>query len=74
MDGVATLVSDYLKENTTKVGEGKEGDEYTIIQLDHLKVPIRDLLETKEYILLNNLDLVEGGPWTWDRSIDLMTE
>ena len=26
---------------------------------------IRDLMETKEFILLNNLDIVEGGPWTW---------
>ena len=26
---------------------------------------VRDLLEQEEYILLNNLDLIEGGPWTW---------
>ena len=29
---------------------------------------VRDLLETEDYILLNNLNIVEGvdaGPWTW---------
>ena len=26
---------------------------------------LRDLLEREEYILLNNLPIVEGGPWTW---------
>ena len=26
---------------------------------------IRDLLKTNQYILLNNLNLVEGGPWTF---------
>lgn len=26
---------------------------------------IRSLLKTKRYILINNLDLVQGGPWTW---------
>jgi hypothetical protein len=133
--GVATLVSNKLKQNTTKVGEGKSGDEYNIVRLDHVQPPlniinyygaqesrsanedilkswcrlrkdmgdidrrgeaclligdlnravgsgnwgvegnkdtisyggqlVRDLLETEDYTLLNNLDLVEGGPWTW---------
>ena len=30
---------------------------------------IRDMLKEGNYKLLNSLDLVEGGPWTWfDRS------
>jgi hypothetical protein len=139
MGVVATLVIDHLKQNPTKVGEGKEKDEYIIIRFDHVKPPIniinwygqqesrtdkedilqswsrlknelnsienrgegclligdmnravgdgkwgvqgnkpnvsyggrlmRDLLESEEYILLNNLSLVEGvdnGPWTMD--------
>jgi hypothetical protein len=135
MGGVATLVSNDLKQNTTKVGEGTLDDEYNIVRLDHVKPPVnvinyygeqesrtpnddilkswyrlvkeikdiegrgeaflligdfnravgggkwgiegnkckvsfggqlvRDLLENEGYILLNSLDLVEGGPWTW---------
>ena len=26
---------------------------------------IRDLIDSEEYVILNNLDLSEGGPWTW---------
>ena len=26
---------------------------------------IRELLETKEYFMLNALEVAEGGPWTW---------
>ena len=26
---------------------------------------IRNLLKTERYIMINNLDLVQGGPWTW---------
>ena len=26
---------------------------------------IRNLLKTEMYILINNLDIVQGGPWTW---------
>ena len=40
MGGVATLVRDNLKEATTKVGEGKENDEYIITRFDHVKPPI----------------------------------
>ena len=32
--GVATVVSNYLKPNTTKVTEGREGDEYIITRFD----------------------------------------
>ena len=135
MGGIATLVSNNLKQNTTKVGEGIDKDEYNIVRLDHVNPPlnivnfygeqesrtpnddilnswyrltkdlkeiegrgeafllvgdfnravgddewgikgnkskvsfggqlVRDMLETEGYILLNNLDIVEGGPWTW---------
>ena len=33
--GVATVVANYLKPNTVKVGEGTEGDEYIITRFDH---------------------------------------
>ena len=133
--GVATVVAEYLKPNTTKVTEGREGDEYIITRID-VTVPainivniygsqegrtekdeiekswlrlmedikqiedrnedvliigdlnravgigahgvrgnkikisqggklIRDLIKTDRYVLINNLDLVVGGPWTW---------
>ena len=26
---------------------------------------IREMLKNEEYVLLNSLSLVEGGPWTW---------
>ena len=135
MGGIATLVANSHKQNTTKVGEGFNNDEYIIVRLDHVNPPlniinwygeqesrnsnedillswcrlrkdmeaiedrgeatiligdmnraagddkwgitgnktnisyggklIRNLLETEDYILLNNLDIVEGGPWTW---------
>ena len=26
---------------------------------------IRNLIEEGQYILINNLDIVQGGPWTW---------
>ena len=40
MGGVASMVSNDLKQYTTKVGEGKDGDEYNIVRLDHIKPPI----------------------------------
>ena len=27
---------------------------------------VRELLATEDYILINNTDLAEGGPWTWE--------
>jgi hypothetical protein len=41
---------------------GVKGNKQTISYGGKL---VRDLLENEEYILLNNLDIVEGGPWTW---------
>ena len=133
--GVATVVAEYLKPNTTKVTEGREGDEYIITRID-ITAPalnviniygsqegrvekdevekswlrlledindiedrnedviniwdlnravgsdafgvkanksqvsyggelIRNLLKTERYVLINNLDMVQRGPWTW---------
>ena len=31
---------------------------------------IRELLQTDEFVLLNGLNLAEGGPWTWVRRGD----
>ena len=41
--GVATVVANYLKANTVKVAEGKEGDEYIITRLDNT-VPAINLI------------------------------
>ena len=35
--GIATLVASYLQQNTVKVGEGREGDEYMIVRFDHVQ-------------------------------------
>ena len=26
---------------------------------------VRDLIYSEEFVIVNNLDLAEGGPWTW---------
>ena len=31
---------------------------------------VRELLEDQEYTLVNGLDLVQGGPWTWESAAD----
>ena len=133
--GVATVVANYLKQNASKVAEGREGDEYIITRID-ITIPainvvniygsqegrvdkdevekswlrlledvkdiedrdedviiigdlnravgggewgvkgnkekvlpggqlVRNLIMTERYILINNLDIVKGGPWTW---------
>ena len=41
--GVATVVANYLKPNTVKVAEGKEGDEYVITRFDNT-VPAINLI------------------------------
>ena len=35
-EGGATIVADYLRPDTLKVGEGSEGDEYVIVRLGHV--------------------------------------
>ena len=37
---ITTLISNSLSDNTTKVGEGSDGDEYNIFRLDHIKPPL----------------------------------
>ena len=134
--GVATVIADYLKDETTRVADGREGDEYIITRLnvtdpainlvniygaqegrvskDEIEKSwlrlledvkeiedrneniliigdlnravgsgpwgvrgnkdkitpggelIRNLIKTERYVLVNSLDLVEGGPWTWE--------
>jgi hypothetical protein len=34
--GVANVIANHLKQNTVKVAEGREGDEYIITRLDHV--------------------------------------
>ena len=133
--GVATLISKQLQASTIKAGEGRQGDEYIITRLSHVRPAlnivniygenenraghmkileswirlkedlaeingrgehilifgdmnrqigadefgvkgnkgnistggqlIRELLKTKEFVLLNNLPLTTGGPFTW---------
>ena len=33
---------------------------------------IRKLIQDRQYILINNLDIVQGGPWTWQDRKDVM--
>ena len=40
MHGIVTMVASYLKPNTVKVAEGKEGDEYLITRYDHIHPPL----------------------------------
>ena len=133
--GVATVIANYLKPNTMKVTEGREGDEYIVTRFDNTTPPInvvniygqqeaktdndeiekswlrlmedvkdienrneavliigdlnraigndeygvqgnksktsfggrliRDLIKNQLYIVINNLDITKGGPWTW---------
>ena len=140
MGGVSTSVTNNLKQNTVKVGEGRDNDEYLITRLDHCDPPlniinmygnqecrarkddilegwarlikdvreiecrgefcllmgdlnrkignddlgikgnddkisfggqlVRQLLEGGEYVQLNNLDIVVGGPYTWQDPAD----
>ena len=47
---------------------GIKGNKDKISPGGHL---IRNLLKTDMYVLINNLDIVQGGPWTWvDRQDD----
>ena len=47
--GVATLVADYLRPDTVKVGEGTEGDEYVIVRLGHV-IPAVNIVNIYEDI------------------------
>ena len=40
MGGVATVVENYLKPNTTKVAEGEGQDEYLVTRLSHVHPPV----------------------------------
>ena len=60
--GEATIL---IGDMNRAVGEGKWGVKGNKTNISYGGKLLRDLLETEEYILLNNLDIVEGGPWTW---------
>ena len=49
------VVSKYLRPNTVKVGEGREGDEYIITRLNHVNIVNiygdQECRSTKEHIL-----------------------
>ena len=47
------------------IGNGEYGIKGNKNLISHGGQLIRDLIQDKRYILINNLDLVEGGPWTW---------
>ena len=36
MHGIVTMVASYLRPNTVRVAEGREGDEYLITRYDHI--------------------------------------
>ena len=47
------------------VGAGKWGVKGNKEHVSYGGQLVRDLPETEDYTLLNSLDMVEGGPWTW---------
>ena len=62
--GVATVVANYLKPNTVKVAEGKEGDEYVITRFDNT-VPAINLINI--YGEQEGRSLVDGIEKRWLR-------
>ena len=56
--GEATIL---IGDMNRAVGEGKWGVKGNKTNISYGGKLLRDLLETEEYILLNNLDIVEGG-------------
>ena len=47
------------------VGNGSYGIRGNTSKVSHGGQFIRDLIKTSMYVLINNLHIVEGGPWTW---------
>ena len=47
------------------IGDGRWGIEGNKSNVSYGGLLMRELLETQEYFLLNNLSMVEGWPWTW---------
>ena len=58
----ALLVGDMNR----KIGNGELGVEGNSGSTSLGGDLIRELLATEDYILVNNTDLAEGGPWTWE--------
>ena len=49
-----------------KIGSGEHGVDGNSEKTSEGGELLRDLLATKDYILVNNTELAEGGPWTWE--------
>ena len=47
------------------VGNGSYGIKGNKSKVSHGGQLIRNMIKSGSYILVNNLDIVEGGPWTW---------
>jgi hypothetical protein len=47
------------------IGSGSYGIRGNKSKVSHGGQFIRDLIKNSLYVLINNLDIVEGGPWTW---------
>ena len=52
------------------IGSGKFGIPNNHPRISYGGRLVRELLEEQEYTLVNGLDLVEGGPWTWESAAD----
>ena len=48
-----------------KIGNDKYGVKNNKSKISHGGHFIRNMIRDEMYILINNLDMVEGGPWTW---------
>ena len=58
--GEVVLISGHFNR---AVGGGKLGVTSSMEKISYGGQLVRDL--TEEYVILNNLDLAEGGSWTW---------
>ena len=53
------------------VGSGEDGIKGNKIYISYGGQLIRNLIRDRRYILINNLDIVQGGPWTWQDRKDI---
>ena len=55
------IIGDYNRA----VRNGEHGIKGNKSKISHGGKLIRDMIKNRLYVLINNLDLVEDGPWTW---------
>ena len=61
-----------LGDMNRHVGSGEYGIQGNKNYISYGGQYIRKLIQDRQYILINNLDIVQGGPWTWQDRKDVM--